>query len=357
MWASHQDGYVYSYYAWLLTKLYEERLASLGIGDCVIAYRKGLGSTVDFSRQVFDEICRRSSCFAIALDVSSFFDCIDHRNLKKEWQETLKVEALPPDHYSVFKSLTRWSKIDQNAAYKVLGVTQKNAPRRLFKNAEAFRQFVSQNREIVQKNKNPWGIPQGSPMSAILSNLYMIPFDMAMKALADQIGGYYRRYCDDILWICGSEYKDAVLDQVDLALESRGKQLLRKEEKTDISHFRVDGDSLTCDKPFQYLGFEFNGTKRKIRFKTLARYWAKVIRSCGAMRRSHKKNLKKGYRGSVRRKKINQKYTHLGRGNFVTGYAYRADAQMGCQSGIRSQMRGHYERITEELNKPILPSN
>ncbi len=352
MWAAHQDGYIYSYYSWLLTELYEKRLTSLAITECVIAYRKGLGSTVDFSRQVFDEICNRPSCFAIALDISGFFDCIDHRNLKQEWLETLEVEALPPDHYAVFKSLTRWSKIDQNDCYKKLGFTQKSAPNRLFKDARQFREFVDQNSSIVQKNKNAWGIPQGSPMSAILSNLYMVPFDMAMKKLAENIGGYYRRYCDDILWICDSNHKDLVITHVDLELANRGANLFRKEEKTDISHFCIKGTLLTCDKPFQYLGFEFDGKKRLIRSKTLARYWAKAIRSCGAMRSSHKKNLKKGYTGPLWRKKINKKYTHLGRGNFVS-YAYRAADQIGTSSGIKAQVRDHYERITAELNKPF----
>ena len=56
-------------------------------------------------------------------------------------------------------------------------------------------------RPLIQKpNKfdgKRYGIPQGSPMSAILSNIYMLDFDKYCCELANNFGGIYRRYCDD----------------------------------------------------------------------------------------------------------------------------------------------------------------
>lgn len=39
-YASHFDGYIYSYYAKLLSKKYEEKIDNLQLGDEILAYRK-----------------------------------------------------------------------------------------------------------------------------------------------------------------------------------------------------------------------------------------------------------------------------------------------------------------------------
>jgi len=44
-----------------------------------------------------------------------------------------------------------------------------------------------------------YGIPQGSALSALLSNIYLVDFDEYMFKLGQTIGFIYRRYCDDIL--------------------------------------------------------------------------------------------------------------------------------------------------------------
>jgi len=61
---------------------------------------------------------------------------------------------------------------------------------------------------MAPKSPNYWtdiGIPQGSPMSAVLSNIYMIDFDKRLNQLAIQKGFLYKRYCDDILIVCAQE--------------------------------------------------------------------------------------------------------------------------------------------------------
>lgn len=353
-YAAHRDGHIYSYYAKELSDHYETAIKALGLEENVIAYRKNKGNNVDFACQAFDEIDRRGSCVAVALDISGFFDSIDHNNLKIEWCNIIGTKTLPNDHFAIFKALTKWAEVDRDKCYERLAIDTKNPPFPICDD-QTFRSVIkgrgTKYDSLVTANRNTYGIPQGTPMSALLSNIYMIPFDVGMNKLAEKIGGYYRRYSDDILWICNAEHTQMALDAVDAALTERGSKLVRKEEKTDISIFNLDKDgTLTCDKPFQYLGFTYNGNKRLIRSQTLARYWRRLIYATRSVKREAWSARKEGKTGKPFRKKLNQEMTHLGHGNFIRNYAYPAQNKMGGKA-IRSQLKDHYQRIGIELIK------
>jgi len=329
-------------------------IAPLGLDDNIIAYRKSKGNNVDFACAAFDEIDRRKECTAIALDISGFFDTIDHDKLKKEWCRTIGVNRLPDDHFAVFRALTRWAEVDRDKCYERLEIDTKNPPFPICDD-QTFRSVIkgrgTDYDTLVTSNNNLYGIPQGTAMSALLSNIYMIPFDVEMKKLAEKIGGYYRRYSDDILWICDEKYRKVVLQTVDSALSERGDKLVRKEDKTDISVFSADANGmLICDKPFQYLGFTYNGRKRLIRPQTLAKYWRRLIYATRSVKREARKARREGKDDTLFRSKLNQDITHLGHGNFIRNYAYPAQNKMGGKA-IRSQLKGHYERVSEELAK------
>lgn len=51
----------------------------------------------------------------------------------------------------------------------------------------------------MHRNRDHHGIPQGVHLSAVLSNLYMLDFDRRVAAAIEGMGGFYRRYSDDIL--------------------------------------------------------------------------------------------------------------------------------------------------------------
>ena len=363
-YASHKDGYIYSYYAKQISERYETIVPALGIDQNVIAYRSGKGNNVDFAKAAFDEIDRRGTCVAIALDISGFFDNIDHQNLKKEWCNTINQPKLPEDHFAVFKSLTRWSEVNRDDCYARLkehlpDFDSKKPPRPICDDND-FRKIIKGRgmafESLIKKNVDDtgawkgYGIPQGTAMSALLSNIFMIPFDQEMKNLSDKIEGYYRRYSDDILWICDAKYKDMVLGEVDQCLRERGKKLVRKDDKTDISLFMLDSKgSLISDKPFQYLGFTYDGRKRLLRSQTLARYWRRLIYATRSAKRETRKAIMEGKHGKPFRKKLNMSLTHLGKGNFVTNYAYPAQDKMGGNA-IRRQLSGHLERINDEID-------
>lgn len=363
-YASHRDGCVYAYYTKQLQELYEKRLKALGIDKHAIAYRRGLGSNASLARRVFDEVEGRGACVAIAADISGFFDNIDHENLKKEWCQTLGVSKLPDDHYNVFRSLTRWSEINRDECYERLGFANKVVKRPLCKTKEEYRNRIKgrdgKNPSLVRKNKNAdgtwktYGIPQGSSASALLSNIYMIPFDLKMKEIEEKIGGFYRRYSDDIIWVCDDKHKDAVIQAVKDALQERGEQLFLSEDKTEVSTFTCyPVNMLSCDHPLQYLGFLFDGKKRLIRSQTLGRYWRRTKKSIQAIKREARRAKKKGGSDTPHRKSLNRKHTHLGKSNFVTSYAYRVQDEIGGQGDhIRKQLAGHRDRILVELAKP-----
>lgn len=368
-YASHRDGYIYSYYSMILSEGYEKQLENYELSECVIGYRKGKGSNITFARAAFDEIERRRNCAAIAVDISGFFDNIDHKNLERQWCEILGVQRLPPDHLNVFKSLTRWSEVDRDRCYERLGVTEKTTTRplcrgksgvdwKLYRNIikgrdGVYNSLISSNRSSNGTWKS-YGIPQGSPASALLSNIYMFPFDIEMKKLADSICGYYRRYSDDILWICDENDIQHVINEIHRNLHDRGECLSIKEEKTEISRFKhMQNGLLSCDRRIQYLGFEFNGKKRLIRPQTLAKYWRRAIRSARSTKYQAIKDANNSGTLTIFRKTLNKNFTHLGKCNFITGYVYRAQKEIGGEeSNIKRQIAGHYERISKELYLP-----
>ena len=84
-YATHFDALIYGYYASILNELYETELKKdLELDGCVNAYRKiildesGKGkSTIQFAKEVFDEIKNRSDCEeevgVLTFDIESFF--------------------------------------------------------------------------------------------------------------------------------------------------------------------------------------------------------------------------------------------------------------------------------------------
>ena len=195
-YASRRDAYIFTHYRRMLAEKYEERLANLGIENCPIAYRKipkgncGGKCNIDFAKDAFDEIERQGDCVAIALDIKGYFESLDHARIKEVWCDLLGVERLPPDHFAVFKNITRYHVVDQREAYLRLGfvkgsevdgysrerhtMPRKDMPTQLCTPAE-FREKICGGDpslpSLVRPNADEHGnlldhgIPQGAPMT------------------------------------------------------------------------------------------------------------------------------------------------------------------------------------------------
>ena len=102
---------------------------------------------------------------------------------------------------------------------------------------EEYRRLIVAN-GLVKKNE--YGgklIPQGSAMSDILANLYMIDFDLEMKKLEVQYNAYYRRYSDDILWICSPKYASTIGQITKDVMLRQGQETLNINDKKTTETF------------------------------------------------------------------------------------------------------------------------
>lgn len=125
-YSSHVDSHIFSYYAAILNKLYETELQTHGISKNVLAFRAALKkkSNIEFAYEAFQEIKKRGDCITVVLDLSKFFDTLDHSLLKDAWCRLLATDKLPEDHYAVFKAITKFSKVDKNKVYDLIGISK-----------------------------------------------------------------------------------------------------------------------------------------------------------------------------------------------------------------------------------------
>jgi hypothetical protein len=230
------------------------------LSDCVLAYRRipqdnGRGGkcNIHFANQAFRKIRELGNCYTLALDISQFFENLDHEQIRKMWWRLLdkptpkrKGLLLPDDHYQVFKAVTQYSYIDRDRAYKTLGLIGKeimaNGHKKIkyLKNRNDFpkqictpKKFRDKLVGIIEHNLNPYGIPQGSPISDLLANLYMIDFDYEMNKYVLSMGGTYYRYSDDILIIMPAMQGcwNSILVLTESLLKNTATRLIIKKEK------------------------------------------------------------------------------------------------------------------------------
>ena len=127
-YASHLDSLIYSYYAEVLSKKYEFKIKQHDLDDVVLAYRSIPVNSenpdgpnkcnIDFANDVFNYIRKypKEEFLVIALDIKSFFDKLNHKILREIWFQLLNSEEknkyLPPDHFNVYKNITRFAYVD-----------------------------------------------------------------------------------------------------------------------------------------------------------------------------------------------------------------------------------------------------
>lgn len=296
-YAARKDAYIYEYYRQQLSLRYEEELKRRNLSDVIIAYRKlktreGRGKcSIDFARDAFAEIAARGNCTALALDVSAYFESIDHQEIKKQWCMLLNVSELPDDHYAVFRAVTRYSQIARDDVYTRLGYMKQDPVTSRWKQAKkediptrlcSMQDLRTKLSPIIWTNRERFGIPQGSPISDLIANFYLIDFDERMSTFARNIGAYYRRYSDDILFIFSDSSKSwqSIERHICSEIARCGPQLKMKPEKTCVHQFSEMHPmckSLKGDKRrFEYLGFQFDGLQARFRDRTTSNFYRKL---------------------------------------------------------------------------------
>lgn len=330
MHASHRDACILAKYSHDLTGKLDAWYAANGLNEVVIAYRSLGQSNYHFAATAQAYVREHQSVEAMCFDVTGFFDNIDHKRLKRRLKWLLGVDELADDWHRVLRAVTRYSHVRKSdlKAHPVFGqrLKQRSADRPLATVKELKTAGIA-----IRPNPNTYGVPQGTPISASLSNLYLADFDLAMKALADNHGALYQRYSDDILIICEPQYADqlahAVADALtDEALDLHGDKTVR---------LQFTGDERDN---FQYLGYQLGLGPALIRPGSLSRQWRSTKR---AIRRSERKAeglAKAGKKDKIYTSKLRGRLTHVGLRNFLA-YADRSSDELQS-ANIKKQVRG-----------------
>lgn len=359
---AHLDSHIYAYYAKMLAHFYDNKLVKAKLDKSILAFRALNKSNVGFAYDAFNEIKALGDCCAVALDVSAFFDTLDHQILKNKWCELLEKEQLPKDHFNIYRAIIMKAQVNKEKVYKLFNIPlhhrnrdrfsqKKGSRRQRLCSPTEFRTTIRAN-NLITKNEFCYGIPQGTPLSAMLSNIYMFDFDIAMKKFVDECNGKYFRYCDDMLFIVpiGKEKQIEAL----ATKEIKSLELTINEKKTEIRTFRLANGVLKADKHLQYLGFQFDGENIFIRSSSLSRYRNRMHRAINLAKRTEKKYniIRTGNSRNNKdlfKRKLYSRYTHFGRRNFIT-YGIKAAKLMESET-IKRQLKPLFNRFRDELNK------
>ena len=339
--ASHLDSLVYGYYSHSITKKYEELLQKKPYRNCAVAYRKipkalgkkGNKSNVEFAKEAFEFINRNKNIAltAIVADVTSFFDNLDHKILHQKWKEVMGFKNangelfMRDDHYNVYKSLINKRYVNEhelhnrffnrmwverqaiNDSEKTVRKQKQVKKKRNFRRERVIayctkKEFFNKHLDLIHsvkkcshqhhicRNTCPLkGIPQGSPMSATLANVYMLDFDKLMYETVTNIGGFYQRYSDDLILVC-KQSDEATLKKIMIDGITKLCKLDIQEKKTQTYRYATeDGsfkggivekdNSINPNKQLEYLGFQYTGNKVYLKTVGFSKFYRGMIRS------------------------------------------------------------------------------
>ena len=294
-YCSHLDRCVYQRYAFLLNCQYNILACENNIDDVAIAYRDSLGkNNIDFAKDAFDAIRSFPQCFILVGDFTNFFDNLEHQYLKKMMCEVLGVERLPQDYFSVFKNITRFSSWDWKDIVKAAGenIAERGVRKKInSKETVLTKEQFQKNKKDIKKNTSGVGVPQGSPISAVLSNICMIKFDKDIKRYVTSKGGIYMRYSDDFIIVLPYERDAEIADFTSYIfsyVESMKGLIDLQKEKTSCYTYK-DEVIYEGDQPssINYLGFLFDGKNIRIRPRAITKYYYRMRRKANTIGRSN----------------------------------------------------------------------
>lgn len=334
---SHLDSIIYSYYNYLLTTAYEEYLKDKPYSSVAVAYRKipigdgesGNKCNIEFAFEAFNfiENNKDRKLSVIVADVTSFFDNLNHRLLHMQWKRILKTDNLPDDHYTIYKNLVDNKYVNENELFKRFqhkliierfkpnDTTQKELKRKPVSKIHNMRQenvvafcdkeeFFDEAVDLIrvdkpyknsirksQDKKEKKGIPQGTPISATLANIYMLDFDERVhsEAIYPTRNAYYQRYSDDLIIICNEEDEDYFYNLIREEIEDKAyldiqpqKTKVYRYNLNDAGEFKggiLQNGLVNPNKQLEYLGFQYDGSKVRVKTASFSKFYRTMKRS------------------------------------------------------------------------------
>jgi RNA-directed DNA polymerase len=311
-YAAHRDACILSYYAHQINQALDTRYEAMGISDNVIAYRTLGRGNYDFAAEAMAYAQAEAPVVILAFDITSFFDNLDHGLLKQRLKSLIGVHELSDDWYKVFRSVTRFHYVDLEAlkAHPVFGQRLSEKSRDRIASVEELKAegiAFHPNPELAKGYRR--GIPQGTPISAAASNLYMMEFDAAARAICDQVHALYRRYSDDILIICKPDGAPAI--EAEILRLIAVEKLEIAPHKTEKTLFETRRTLPGTTKAAQYLGFTFDESGPALRESSLARQWRKMRRAMRRAKKSAQWRISAGLPGKVHTKKLYRRFSYI----------------------------------------------
>ena len=332
---THLDSIIYSYYNSLLLSAYENYLGDKPFSKVATAYRKipldcarkGNKSNIEFAYDAFKfiEENKNRKLSIIVADVSSFFDNLNIRLLHTQWKRVLRTDNLPDHHYAVYKSLVNSSYVNENELFKQFKnqlIVERNLPndptKQVLRNKAVKNIFNLRQENVVayctktdffrkashlirhdkpfnntarlSKNKaENKGIPQGTPLSATLANIYMLDFDEHIYLKTSSKKSFYSRYSDDIIIVCDRRDELFFYNLIIEEIETQAKLDIQP-SKTNVFRYELNSenrfkgglfvnDTINPNKQLEYLGFMYDGAKVRVKTVAFSKFYRKMKRS------------------------------------------------------------------------------
>lgn len=302
-YSAHMDTCIYQRYAFLANQYYNEFSAEHGLDLVSVAYRDKLGlATYELAQRAFSFIQAQQRCLIMVGDFTNFFDKIDHKYLKQQLCKLLKVDILPEDWYAVFRHVTHYGKCDMLELLKLRGIkaTQHKAIKKLNRASRVVnKEQFAQLKASFKKNKENFGIPQGSPISAVLANVYMMNYDLDFQHFAQTQSGMYMRYSDDTILVlplaegeCAEGYLKAV-EQLLKPYEGLVELQPSKTKQFIYQEGRLQPLSEDCPAFLDYLGLRLRSSGVAIKPKCFTKFYYCLRHKARLNRYQQKKKARK----------------------------------------------------------------
>lgn len=329
MFASHRDACILSKYSADLVLKLDSWYALNGLDETVIAYRSLGLSNYHFAKRVENFVRSQPSLTVMCFDVTGFFDNLDHKRLKSQLKWILGCDELDADWFAVLRAITRYHFIHLDELKK-----HSHLAKRLEERKRHPLTTIAEVKSLgipIEKNSKTVGIPQGTPISASFSNLYMTAFDLEMEAEAVKRGALYQRYSDDILVACPPTRANVLKGLVEEKLVEHGLEL--QSAKTVIVTLHAPASTHT----FQYLGYQLGYVDARLRLKSLSRQWRTAKRAIKKTERVGLAAIRAGMAKQIFTRKLHMRFTSVGGRNFLA-YADRSADTLNSPA-IRKQSK------------------